>query len=174
MIFKVTFKDRIIHFGACLNQLHPPLGCLLLHKVRYWLDSEVHERVITLLEHNGIHLNKVNDAIEIFLGTDRYLHRHRVSPQLVLHLLHHSEEISTGAVHLVDKRYSRNIVFIGLPPDGLALGFNAANSAEDRHSTVKYAQRPLNLHGEVYVPRRVNEVDLVELIPVFPECGSGS
>ena len=174
MIFKVTFKDRIIHFGACLNQLHPPFGCLLLHKVRYWLDSEVHERVITLLEHNGIHLNKVNDAIEIFLGTDRYLHRHRVSPQLVLHLLHHSEEISTGAVHLVDKCYSRHIVFIGLPPDGLALGFNAANSAEDRHSTVKYAQRPLNLHGEVYVPRRVNEVDLVELIPVFPECGSGS
>jgi len=80
MIFKVTFKDRIIHFGACLNQLHPPFGCLLHHEIRDWLDGEVHERVIALLKDDCFHLDKVNDAIEVFFGSDRYLYRHRVSP----------------------------------------------------------------------------------------------
>jgi len=174
MVFQVTFEDGIIHFGACLHQLHPPLGCLLHHEIRDWLDGEVHERVITLLEHNGIHLYKVNDAVEMILRTDWYLYRHRVSPELILHLLNHSEEIGAGTVHLVDKRYARHIIFVSLPPDSLALGFHAAHGAEDRHRTVEYAQRPFHLHGEVYVPRSVNEVDLEELIPVFPECGSGS
>jgi hypothetical protein len=96
---------------------------------------------------------KVNEPFEAVLRTDWYLYGYRVSPELVNHLLHHSEEIGTLAVHLVDKRYARHIVFVSLPPDGLALRFNPAHGTEDRHGAVEYAERPFHLHGEVDVPR---------------------
>jgi len=87
--------------------------------------------------------------------------------------LHHSEEVGAGTVHLVDECYARHVVLVSLAPYGFTLRLNPSNGTEDRHSAVKYPERPLHLNGEVYVPRSVNEVDLKELIPVFPESGSG-
>ena len=49
-------------------------------------------------------------------------------------------EVGTLTVHLVDERYSRYLVLVGLAPYGFALRLNPAHGTEDRHGAVKYAQ----------------------------------
>ena len=68
------------------------------------------------------------------------------------------------------------MVLVSLTPYGLRLRLYAAYCAECRNSSVKYAQRSLDLHGKVHVARSVYQVDLVGLSVVMPEgCGgSGS
>jgi hypothetical protein len=67
--------------------------------------------------------------------------------------------VGADAVYLVDEGEARHAVPVGLAPDGLALGLDAAHSAENHDSTVEDPQAPLDLDGEVHVARRVNQVD---------------
>ena len=49
-------------------------------------------------------------------------------------------EVGAEAVHLVDEAQPRHVVAVGLAPDGLGLGLDAADAAEDRHRPVQHAQ----------------------------------
>ena len=51
------------------------------------------------------------------------------------------------------------LILVGLTPDGLRLGLNAALCAQHRHSTVEHAQGTLDLNREVNVARGVDDVD---------------
>ena len=119
-------------------------------------------------------LHQVDDPLERVFGTDGYLHGNRIGLQLVTDLIDHAEKISPHTVHLVDKGDTRHTVLVGLAPDGLRLGLHAADGTEHGHSTVEDTQRTLHLHGEVDMTGRVDDVDLVLLSLVFPECGGSS
>ena len=72
-------------------------------------------------------------------------------------------ELGADAVHLVDEADPRDVVAVGLPPDGLALRLDPGDAVEDGDRAVEDAQRPLDLDGEVDVAGRVDDVDRVVL-----------
>ena len=70
-------------------------------------------------------------------------------------------KIRAGAVHLVDERDARDLVFGRLPPDGFGLRLHAGHAAEHRDRAVEHAHGALHLGGEIHVAGRVNDVDAV-------------
>ena len=87
------------------------------------------------------------------LGADRQLDRHRVGAEPVDHRLHAAVEVGADPVHLVDVGDPRDVVLVGLAPDGLGLRLDAGDRVEQRDRAVEHAQRALDLDGEVDVAR---------------------
>ena len=85
------------------------------------------------------------------------------------HHLDATEEVGADAVHLVDVGDARDVVLVGLAPDGLGLGLDAADGAEEGDRAVEHAQAALDLRGEIHVSGRVDDVDAV----VAPVAGGG-
>src|SRR5262249_9097546 len=67
--------------------------------------------------------------------------------------------------------YARNIVFVGLPPDGLRLRLNAGDRVEYGDRAVEHTQTALDLDGEIHVSGRVDDVDSVLFAVPLPETG---
>ena len=89
---------------------------------------------------DSLHLDKVNNTLEILFCTDRNLNGHRVGTQNVLHLLYGLEEIGARTVHLVHITDTRHIVFVGLTPHSLRLGLNTVSSRVSGDGSVENAQ----------------------------------
>ena len=115
----------------------------------------------------GLHLDEVDDADEVVLGTDRQLHDERLRTEAVLDRLDGEVEVRAQLVHLVDEGDAGDVVLVRLAPHGLGLGLDALLAVEDRDRTVEDAQRALDLDREVDVTRGVDDVDL----GVVPEGG---
>ena len=122
-----------------------------------------------VLVDDRLHRHEVDDALEVALGADRQLDRHRVGAEAVDHRLHALLEVGADAVHLVDVGDPRDVVLVGLAPDGLRLRLHAGDGVEQRDRAVEHAQRALDLDGEVDVAGRVDDVDAV----VLPLRGGG-
>ena len=114
-----------------------------------------------VLVDDGVHLDEVDDAPQVGLGPDRQLQRHRVGAQAVDHRADRHVVVRADAVHLVDERDARDVVLVGLAPDGLGLWLDAGDRVEERDRAVEHAQRALDLDGEVDVAGRVDDVDAV-------------
>ena len=114
-----------------------------------------------------LHLDDIDDALEIGFGADRPGDDHRAGAEPVDHHLDAAREIGAGAVHLVDEADARNLVFVGLAPDGFGLGLDAGDRVEHRDRAVEHAHRTLDLDGEIDMARRVDDVDAV----ILPEAG---
>src|SRR4028119_1948181 len=108
---------------------------------------------------DGPHLAEVDDALELALCPYRQLHRHGVRVQPLDHRAHGLVEVRAYAIHLVDERYARHAVLVGLAPHRLRLRLYPGNRVEERDRTVEHAQAALHLDGEVHVPGRVYNVD---------------
>ena len=81
------------------------------------------------------------------------------------------EEVGAHLVHLVHERDARDLVLVGLAPDGLALRLDAVAAVEHRDRAVEDAQAALDLDREVDVARRVDDVDAVADAVVGPSSG---
>ena len=81
--------------------------------------------------------------------------------QAVDHRLHAALEVGADAVHLVDVGDARDLVLVGLAPDGLGLWLYARDGVEQGDSTIEHAQRALHLDREVHVAGRIDDVDAV-------------
>ena len=62
-------------------------------------------------------------------------------------------ELRADAVELVDEADARDVVPVGLAPDGLGLRLDAGDAVEHGDGAVEHAQRALDLDGEVDVAR---------------------
>ena len=146
----VEVRDRVDQLVVVLVRLLGELGGDLA-------DLELLAEVV--LVDDRLHLDEVDHAAEDVLLADRDLHRHRVRAEAVAHRLHGGEEVRAGAVHLVDERDPRDLVLVGLPPDGLGLRLDAGDRVEDGDGAVEDAQAALDLDRKVHVPGRINNVD---------------
>ncbi len=159
-----------------------PAVQVLLHQLVVGLGGSLHHLAVVLLGHLaeiggdvglvhggahlvdvdlGLHLDQVHQAHEAGLGADGDLDRHGVGLEPLLHHADHAEEVRAHDVHLVDVSQAGHVVLVGLAPDRLGLGLDAALGAEDAHGAVQHAQGALDLHGKVHVARGVDQVDLV-------------
>ena len=79
---------------------------------------------------------EVDDATEPVFAADGYLNGHTVVSKAFVHGGHRLVKVGAHSVQLVHKCEPRDAVMIGLPPDGLRLGFDAGDAIKDRHSAV--------------------------------------
>ena len=166
---EVLLQQRLVGLGDRLEQLGAVLVGLLL-QVGGDLDDVVLLAELGLAAPDlGLHLDQVDDALEVAFGADRQLDRDHVGAEALLHGAHREVEVRADLVHLVDEADARHVVLVGLPPDLLGLRLHALLAVEDRDRAVEHAQRPLHLDGEVDVTGGVDDVDLV----VVPEAGGG-
>ena len=83
----------------------------------------------------------------------------RLRPQPLLDLADGAEEVGPLTIELVDEREPGHAVFVGLPPDRLALGFDPFAGTEHHHRPVEHAEAALHLGREIDVAGRVDQVD---------------
>src|SRR5690606_21717845 len=125
---------------------------------------------------DGFHLDQVDHAFEGVFGADRDDHGHGMGLQAQLQLVVDLEEVGAGAVHLVHEGQARHAVLVGLAPDGLGLGLNAAHGAVHHAGAVQHAHGTLDLDGEVNVTGGIDDVDAmfgVVARHATPEGGRG-
>jgi hypothetical protein len=130
-----------------------------------------------LVPDDGLHLDQVHHAGEVFLGTDRDHDRDRVGLQAQAHLVIDLEEVGTGTVHLVHEGQTGHLVLVGLAPDGLRLGLHATHGAIHHAGAVQHAHGTLDLDREVHVAGGVDDVDAVlgqGRVHAAPETGGRS
>src|SRR3984957_1357817 len=127
--------------------------------------------VLVVVDRGG-HRGDVDDAEIPALRPDGELDDGGQAVEAVGDHLNATEEVRADAVHLVDEADTRDVVLVGLAPDGLGLGLDAGDGVKDRDRTVEHAQRALDLYGEVDVARRVDDVDAVT-VPVSGRGGRG-
>src|SRR5690625_3722773 len=72
----------------------------------------------------GLHLDQVDDPAEVILRADRNLHDQRLGTEALDDGADGEEEVGAELVHLVDEADARDLVLVGLPPDGLRLGLD--------------------------------------------------
>ena len=67
------------------------------------------------------------------------------------HLLQNALWICTSSVELIDERQTRNIITSHLPIDGESLTLNAANSTQNKNSSVQHTKCTFHLDSEVHM-----------------------
>ena len=164
---EVLLQQRLVGLGDRLEQLGAVLVGLLA-KIGWDVDGLVGLAELGLAApHLGVHLDQVDDALEVALGADRQLDRDDVGAEAIFHGLHGEVEVRADLVHLVDEADAGDVVLVGLAPDLLGLRLDTLLAVEHGNGTVEHPQAALHLDGEVDVPGGVDDVDLV----VVPEAG---
>ena len=120
-------------------------------------DVDLVAEVVAVVD--GLHLDEVDDALELVLAADRDLDRHGVGAEAVADRLDPAPEVGAGPVELVDEAEAGHAVAVGLAPDRLGLGLDAGDAVEDDDRAVEHAEAPLDLDREVHVPGRIDDVD---------------
>ena len=158
------------HIVLLCNVFHQALVIFLslfLHIVRNLFHTDILAEVIVI--NIRLHLNQVDDALELVLSADRQLNRNSITLQSLVHHVNDAVEIGAHDIHLVDINHTRNLILISLSPYSFCLRLNAALCAQYGNRTIQYTQRTLNFYGEVNVSRSVDDVDSVAC-PVCSGC----
>ena len=117
-----------------------------------------------------VHLDEVDDALEVGLGADRQLHDRGLDAEALVQRVDAEIEVGADLIHLVDEDQTRNVVLVGLAPDRLGLRLDALVAVEQRDGAVEHAQRALDFDGEVHVAGRVDDVEAVHApVAALPE-----
>jgi hypothetical protein len=153
-----------------VEQLDAVLGGLLLVLVGNVDDLDL--LAVLVVVDRGRHRADVDDAQVAALGADGQLDHRRNAVQAVLDHRDAAEEVGADAVHLVHEADARNVVLVGLAPDGLGLGLDTGDGVEDRDGSVENAQRALYLDREVDVAGGVDDVDAMS-VPLTSGRGRG-
>src|SRR3984957_19467941 len=155
---EIGAHDIVIHLDRSFDQDMTVLVGLCLEVGRN-LFVVVFGAKPLVLPDDRLHAQKVDDALEVRLGTDRKLDTDRTAADLGVDLFDATGKVSADLVHLIDEHDARHVVFVGLTPDGLRLRLNALVAVEHAYSAVEHAQATLDFDGEVDVAGRVDDVE---------------
>ena len=151
-------REVVARLGELLFELRALRVRQFLELGRDLVEDEARALRLFVVE-DRLHLHEVDDAHEVLLGAHRDEHRDGVRAQPLLDRADRLEVVGADPVHLVDERDARDVVLVRLAPDGLGLGLDAGDAAEDADRAVQDAQRALDLGREVDVAGRVDQVD---------------
>src|SRR4051794_37156119 len=158
-LFEDELDELVVVVGDLVEQVLARRGGAVGVLVRDVDDVELLAELV--LVDDRLHPDEVDDADEVGLRPDGELDRHGMRREAVDHRLDGLVEVRADPVHLVDERDARDVVLVGLAPDGLGLRLDAGDRVEQRDRAVEHAQRALDLDGEVDVAGRVDDVDAV-------------
>jgi len=112
-------------------------------------------------------VDEVDHALELGLGADGQLDRHRAGAEPVANGVHGRIEVGADSVHLIDETDAGHVVAVRLAPDRLRLRLDPRDRVEDDDAAVENTEAPFHLDREIDMPRRVDDVDRV----VLPRAG---
>src|SRR5215213_8404157 len=170
LVFEVLLHQLLVGLGGGFEQpvahlLRAPLevfgnvGRLVLRALRLVVPQE------------RLHRDEIDDALELVFEADGNLQGDGVRAEAVDDRLERAVERGSGAVELVDEADARDAVLVGLTPDGLGLRLDARDAVEHGDRAVEDAKAALDLHREVHVAGRVDDVDAVLRPGALPEAG---
>ena len=156
----------VVAHRELVEQLPAPELGVVLHFRGDFRDDDLRAFRRDKAEH--LHGDQVDDAAEGVADVGRSLadrqdHGHRLAVQPSVDFFQRAVEVGPFAVHLVDEGDAGDAIFIGLPPDRLALGLDALPGAEHHHAAVEHAQAAFHLGREIDMAGRVDEVDRIVL-----------
>ncbi len=168
LAFQIHLRDLIVKERYGIDELFPVLG----GKIRHVLGDGLHAHILTqiVVEHDGIHVDEIDDPTEVGFLSDGQLDGHGIRLQTVMDHVHDVVEVGAGDIHLIDVDHARNIVMVRLTPHRFRLWLDTALGAEDGHAAVQHAQAALHLGSEVDMARRIDDVDA----RILPEAGGSS
>src|SRR5690554_5998914 len=102
-----------------------------------------------VVPNNSTVFYKVNDAFKISFFTQRQNDWHRIGTKHILHLLAYRQEVGSASVHFVNKSYSWYFIIVRQSPVGLGLRFHPVNCTEQKHQSIKHAERTVYLYGKI-------------------------
>ena len=178
--FEIGFHHVVVLLDGKLQHVVTPFVGLLLQLGPDRLADPGGAQIFALID-PLFHGHQVDDAFQLVFGPDRQLHRHRLGTGAIRDHLDAVEEVGAGLVHLVDEDDPRNLVAVGLTPDGFGLRLNARVAVEQHHRAVEHGQRTLDLDREVHVAGGVDDVEAVLVVlrqiagidGALPEGGRG-
>ena len=138
--------DVVIEFGDGFDQLGAIFGGLLFQVVRD-RDDLVFRAELLVVPDDAAHFDEVDDALEGVLDADRELQRDRLDAEALDEVVHAIEEVRADLVHLVGEDDARNVILVGLPPDGLGLRLDALVAVEHGDGAVENAQASARLRS---------------------------
>ena len=165
LALEVLVGELVVHLGDGLDHDVAVLLGLRLELGRDVDDVDLVAEVVAVVD--GLHLDQVDDALELVLAADRDLDRHGVRAEALLDRLDPAPEVGAGPIELVDEAEARHAVAIGLSPDRLGLRLDTGHAVEDDDRAIEHAKAALDLDREVHVPGRIDDVDTM----VAPERG---
>ena len=112
--FQINHHQLIVQLADFLYQLGVIQFRIIFHIFRNIGDGNIVALIVII--DIGFHFKQVDNALEIIFFSDRELKNNGILTQSCLNLIYCAVEIRTQNVHLIDKRYSRYIVRIGLAP----------------------------------------------------------
>ena len=177
-VLEELVHELVVGFGSGFHELLVVFLGLVLEVVRDLGGVVLGAELLGAVPHVGLHLNQVDNAGEVVLGTDRQLHHDRSSAQLLLDGVDGVVEVRAELVHLVDEADTRNAVLVSLTPHGLGLRLHAFLAVEHGNGSIEHTQGALHLGREVHVARGIDDVDLELALGVVgltaPEAGGSS
>ena len=172
-IIEIFLHQRFIEFSNFLQHLVTPFLSFINQVCRDVIDFIVGTHSL-IMPVDSLHLNQVNQSLEIFLRTDRNDNRTRVSAQNVLHLTYYFKEVGTRTVHLIYITDTWNIILVSLTPYSFWLRFYTTYRTISCNSTIQHTQRTFYLSSKIYVSRSIDQVDFILVACIVPISGCGS
>ena len=164
--FKEFLHQSVVLFGARFHEVLSCLGGYILIIVGDRTYGEIYAEIVVI--DYGIVCDKVDYSAESIFFTDGKADGNSVGFKPFPHHLYGVVEIRTVDIHLVDVRYTGNVILVRLTPNRFGLRLDAAFRTESGYRAVEYAERSFDLDRKVDVSRGVDDVYSV----AFPEtCG---
>ena len=114
--------------------------------------------------HVGVHVEEIDDALQLVLVPDRDLHRDAAVRELAAELLERREEVRALAVEHGHEDDAAEAERVGALPEPRRLHLDAVDAVDREERALDDAQRCERVGLEARVAGRVDEVDL----PVLP------
>ena len=149
----VRLDDRIEQLLAVLVDLRLHVGGNLA-RAALALAARIHVR---------LHVQQVDDALELVLHADRDVHGDALVRELLAQRVEHAEEVGPLAVEHVHEDDAREVGLFGARPVARRLHLDAHHRADDEERSLDDAERRDGVTLEAGVTGRVDQVDLASL-----------
>ena len=137
LIFDVLLGQTVIEFSGLVDEvMSPEFGHF--DEIVWNLSLLNHCPEFAAIKVVRLHLKQVDETFKVVAGTDWNLHCDWVGAKSLADGVEREFEVGTDLVHLVDECNSWHMISIGLPPDSLALGFDAFLAVKYGNRAVEY------------------------------------
>ena len=168
LAIEIGYEKRFVLFHSHLDQVGMKFPGFLKKADRNVYFVEFRAKLFVVPDKRP-HRHEIDDTAEVRLGADRPSDDQGPGAQTVDHHLHAARKVGAHAVHLVDEADARNLVLVGLAPNGFRLRLHARHRVEHGDGTVEHAHGTFHLDGEVHMARRVDDVDA--MFTPITRCG---